>query len=149
MSSELENCTPPHIVEAARITSLNLLPEKSKKKYEMVYKCFMSWRKNHNVGSFSENVLLVYFNELAKKYKSSSLWSFYSMLRSTLKLNNGVDIEIYTKLRAFLKRTSEGYQAKKAKTFTPEEINKFINEAPDTIYLATKVKLQNNFNVGT
>src|SRR5699024_3808885 len=118
--------TPPNITEAAQVRSLNLLPEKSRKKYEQVYKTFMDWRIQKNVSSFSENVLIAYLGELSDKYKSSSLWAVYSMLRSTLIINNDINIETYSKLKAFLKRKSEGYQAKKAKTFTPEEVQKFI-----------------------
>lgn len=132
-------CTPPEIREVANNAIQNLLPEKSKNKYKGVYKNFQDWCSNKNVNSFTENVLLAYFNELSNKYKASSLWTFYSMLRSTLNINNGINIENYSKLRAFLKRQSEKHIAKKAKTFTPEQLNNFINEAPDEKYLATKV----------
>lgn len=132
-------CTPPEIVETAKLSTENLLPKKSKGKYKVVYQAFIDWRRRKNVKSFSEAVLLAYFSELSEKYKSSSLWSYYSMLRSTLEINNNVKIENYSKLRAFLKRKAEGFRAKKAKTFTSEEINKFITEAPDDIYLVTKV----------
>ncbi|XP_023311407.1 uncharacterized protein LOC111692006 [Anoplophora glabripennis] len=52
-----------------------------------------------------------------------------------------MNIESYAKVRALLKRQSEGYQPKKSKAFTGDEIYKFITEAPDTKYLATKVAL--------
>lgn len=138
-NSDSEVYTPPEIVETAKATSLNLLPDKSRKLYNTAYKTFMDWRSDKNASSFSENTLLAYFTELSKKYKSSTLWTQYSMLKSTLSINNSINIESYPKLRAFLKRKSEGYEAKKAKTFTADELNKFIQEAPDEIYLATKV----------
>lgn len=75
--------TPPEIREAAKIASLNLLPEKSKKLYLSAYTSFMAWRESKNINSFSESILLVYFSELATKYKPSTLWAHYSMLRST------------------------------------------------------------------
>lgn len=132
--------TPPEILETANATSLNLLPEKSRKHYNKVYTDFIAWRNINKVQSFSENVLLAYFTKLAEKYKSSSLWKVYSMLRSTISIHNNTNIDNYSKLRAFLKRKGEGYQAKKSKVFSPEEINKFINDAPDEVYLATKVR---------
>lgn len=132
--------TPPEISEAAKITSLNLLPEKSKKLYMAVYTSFMDWRIAKNVNSFSEAVLLVYFSELSSKYKSTTLWTHYSMLKSTLNINHDISIQNYAKLRALLKRKSEGFRPKKATTFTPENINKFLTDASDEKYLATKVR---------
>ena len=85
-------CTPPGIRQVANVTIQNLLPEKSKNKYNVVYKNFQDWCSSKNIkSSFTENVLLAYFSELSTKYKPSSLWSFYSMLRSTLNINNGVN----------------------------------------------------------
>jgi hypothetical protein len=51
-----------------------------------------------------------------------------------------VDISKFLKLRAFLKKTSEGYTAKKSKVFTKDEFDKFLFEAPDKLYLGLKVK---------
>jgi hypothetical protein len=65
----------------------------------------------------------------------SGLWSQYSFLKSTLSIHNNINIETYPKLRAFLKRKSEGYQATKSKTFTPKEIDEFLSNAPDEMYL--------------
>lgn len=92
MDSDEEILTPPDIENAAKQVSLNLLPEKSRKKYEIVFKTFMDWRNIKSTNSFSENVLLAYFGELAEKYKSSSLCSRYSMLRNTLSIHCGVNI---------------------------------------------------------
>ncbi|KAJ8918799.1 hypothetical protein NQ315_011083 [Exocentrus adspersus] len=140
-SDNEETGMPPEALEADKINSLNLVPEKSKKKYELAYKSFMNWRNENGASSFSENLLLTYFGKLAERYKSSSLWTTYSMLRSMLNIHHNENIEKYSKLRAFLKSKSEGYHAKKAKIFTPSQINAFIDEAPDYTYLATKVAL--------
>lgn len=133
-----------NIEEEAKLVALNLLPEKSKKLYTSAYESFMQWRIAKKTESFSEPVLLVYFNELSKKYKPSTLWTTYSMLRSTINLHNGINIEGYSNLRALLKRQSEGFKPKKADTFSPENIKKFLMEASDDKYLATKV-----INIGT
>ncbi|KAK5637905.1 hypothetical protein RI129_000133 [Pyrocoelia pectoralis] len=101
----------------------------------------MDWQRTKVTNSFSENVFLVYFNELAGKYKSSTLWARYSMLKSTLNINNGINIETHPKLLAFLKRKPENYDPEKAKTLTPAQIKLFLNEAPDHNYLVTKVAL--------
>lgn len=144
MESDSDNdleLTPPNIREAAKLTTLNLLPETSKKMYQRAYNLFLDWRRDQNAKSFSEDVLMVYFSDLAKKFKSSTLWTQYSMLRTTLSIHENIDIAKYLKLKAFLKRQSEGYRPKKSKIFTSNDIKKFINEAPDEIYLATKVSL--------
>lgn len=134
--------TPPEVREAARNVEINLLPEKSKKIYEDRYCRFMDYRKNKNIGSFSENVLIAYFAELSQKLKSSTLWSVYSMLKSTLSTHHNVDLAKYLKLRAFLKRQKDGYQPKKSKVFEKEEVIKFLSEAPDANYLSTKVSFR-------
>lgn len=131
--------TPPNIVQLAANTTENLLPEKSRGRYEKVYQQFMDWRTTNNVNSFSENVLLAYFGEIAKKFKPSSLWAIYSMLRSVITLKNNVNIENYPKLRAYLKRQSEGFKNKKSKILHPDEIKTFLNGAPDVQYLLIKV----------
>lgn len=140
-SDENIMCTPPEIAEAARNAISNILPEKSKHKYAAQYEKFMAWSKINNVssGNYSENVLLAYFSMEAKKFKSSTIWSHYSMLRTTLKTNNNLDIKTYSKLIAFLKRCNVGYRAKKSKIFSREEVNKFILESPDEVNLLMKV----------
>lgn len=132
--------TPPEIKEAANLATLHLLPQKSKEKYEFAYKRFMDYRQSKNADSYSENVVLAYFLDLSKKLKSSTLWANYSMVRSTLSVKHNVDISKYQKLRAFLKRQSDGYRAKKSKVLSEEHIQKFILEAPDDTFLTIKVR---------
>ncbi|KAL0851950.1 hypothetical protein ABMA28_000232 [Loxostege sticticalis] len=85
--------------------------------------------------------MLAYFSELSAKLKPSTLWSRFSMIKSMLKIRNNVDISEYPKLNAFLKRQSDGFTSKKSKILTSDEVEKFLNEAPDDRYLATKVAL--------
>ncbi|XP_044258170.1 uncharacterized protein LOC123007145 isoform X2 [Tribolium madens] len=116
----------------------NLLPAKSKKIYELTYRRFMDYRRENKISSFSENELLTYFIHSSKKYKSSSLWSIYSMLKTTLSEKFNLNIGEYTQLRAFLKRQADGYKPKKTKVFKKEQVRKFLLEAPDYKYLSTK-----------
>jgi len=132
--------TPPHIRESARNVTLNLLPQKSKTRYEKEYSVFIKWCLANKAGSsYSENIVLTYLAEIGKSKKSSTLWSIYSMLRTTLLIKHDIDISKYTKVIAFLKRQSVGYKAKKSEIFKREEINKFLLEAPDDRYLMIKV----------
>lgn len=140
MDSDSDNSipgTPPGILETARLSTLNLLPQNSREKYENAYKRFMDYRTNNKTNSFSENVLIAYFADLCQKMKP--LWSNYSMVRSTLSINNNVDISKYQKLRALLKRQSDGYKPKKSKILTKQQIETFMEHAPDDTYLMAKV----------
>ncbi len=136
---EVFTSTPPNIMEMAEESTKNLLPEKSKGRYNQVYKFFMDWRLQNKVKSFSENVMMAYFGEIAKKYKPSTLWCMYSMLRMQISMNHDVDISKYCKLTSFLKRKNDGFKPKKSKILTAEEINRFLLEAPDEKHLMNKV----------
>lgn len=57
---------------------------------------YTEWKKAENGKSFSENVLLVYFEKLSEKHKS---WSQYSKKYD----KHDMDIFKYLKLRVFLK----------------------------------------------
>ena len=85
--------------EADRIIGKKLLPAKSWKSW----KSFATeWQSEKKCSSFFEEIFIVYFNEKAKKLKPS-LWSIYSMLRVTIKLNQNIDIANYGKLKSILK----------------------------------------------
>ncbi|XP_047986657.1 uncharacterized protein LOC125228168 [Leguminivora glycinivorella] len=127
--------TPEEISAMAEAVKENLLPTKSRRLYEKSYEKFMSWRSEYKTTSFSENVLLAYFNSLIGTLKPSSMWVEYSKLKSMLNIHHRTDISQYAKLIAFLKRKSEGYKAKKAHTFSPDDLQKFIDNAPDYTYL--------------
>lgn len=118
-----------------------LLPEKSKKRYESTYKVFKDWcQSKDNADVVTESLLLMYFQEKSSILKSpSSMWCEYSMLKTTIFINENIDISKYYKLRAFLKRQNAGYKPKKSNTFSREGINRFLEEAPDDKYLLMKV----------
>lgn len=117
------------------------LPVKSKEKYEAVYQHFTAWQASKELNTWTENVLLSYFGELIGKVKPPTLWARYSMLKSTIKMNNNIDISCYTQLSGLLRKESKGYKSKKPKTLTSKEILDFLNNAPDHNYLATKVAI--------
>lgn len=135
------NCTPEELIAIAQETTNNLLPEKSKERYRLIYKKFNEWREQNNATSFSERVLLAYFNCLKKDktYSPSTLWSIYSMLAKTIQLNDNVDISKHKKLLSFLKKENVGHQPKKSLVLQQEHLQKFLSEAPDLVYLFHKV----------
>lgn len=134
-----ELCMPAGLEEITNKTCEQLLPMQSKEKYNSVYQKFQTWRKTKNV-SISENVMLSYFTELMETMQPSSLWAMYSMLKTTIKIYDQCDIGVYSNLIALLKRNSENYTPKKSSVLSDENIEKFLNEAPDDQFLAIKVK---------
>uniref|UniRef100_A0A1Y1JXN8 Uncharacterized protein n=1 Tax=Photinus pyralis TaxID=7054 RepID=A0A1Y1JXN8_PHOPY len=141
---EVAGCSeePYEITNAANAAVVNLLPDKSKKLYEAAYKGFKDWCIEKDVATVTDNVMLVYFSEKAKKYKCSTVWAQYSMVRSCMLIYDNVDINKFPKLISFLKRNSDGYSPKKSKIFNREEVEKFLLEADDDTHLMRKVKLR-------
>ena len=137
--------TPNELIIKTEKTSISMLPEKSRYIYEQTYKCFTDWKKKNNTTT-SEDVLLAYMSNLSERYQPSTLWSQYSMLKALIKENEDIDIESFPKLKNFIKAKNKNYVKKKSNTFTAKEIEKFLLEAPDHKYLATKVSNFNKLN---
>ncbi|XP_011299682.1 uncharacterized protein [Fopius arisanus] len=126
--------------EAQDITE-NLLPTKSCLRYKLCYNKFIKWAKQNQSEEFTENAFLVYFHDQSKKLKASTLWSEWSMLKSVLDLSHNINLKTFQKLGAFLKKQSKGYRPKKSQIFLWDHIKTFLQDAPDSVYLAMKVIL--------
>lgn len=131
--------TPPELVEKYKDALVELLPPKSKEKYDRVYKDFLAWRESYGGESFSERVVLAFLMEKKRNVAPSTLWAISSMLKATLLSYQNINIGNYPKIVPYLKRNSVGFQPKKAKVFTHEEVDKFLMEAPDDSFLMKKV----------
>lgn len=129
--------TPMELIEAAAAD--NLLPSKSKTRYQQTYNNFLQWKEMKGATSSSERVLMAYFEEMAGKCLPTTLWARYSMLKSTMKINERVDISTYPQLVPMLKNKSKGHVTKQAKSFTEIEVQTFIDNAPDVAWLDVKV----------
>uniref|UniRef100_A0A1Y1NDN0 Uncharacterized protein n=1 Tax=Photinus pyralis TaxID=7054 RepID=A0A1Y1NDN0_PHOPY len=126
--------------DADNIPCSSLLPEKSKMRYNQLYDAFAKWCSAKDIKKTTENVMMAYFMERSEVLKSpASLWSEYSMLKLTISIQQNEDISKFKRLKAFLKRKNDGYQPRTSKIFKREEIEKFIAEAPDEIYLLMKI----------
>ncbi|KAJ6642114.1 hypothetical protein Bhyg_07060 [Pseudolycoriella hygida] len=99
---------------------------------------FIDWRKQQGTESFVEEVFLAYFEDKSQHYAPSTLWSIYSMLKSKMIANHNIDISRYSRLLTFVKTKNVGFQSKQASVFTPEEIKKFLLEAPNSEFLVIK-----------
>lgn len=140
--NELNSSVPEHIRNEAEEITLDLIPEKSRMLYIKTYNEFKSWRRQKvKTNSFDEDVLLVYFKELSKKYAPSCLWPIYSKLKITFLTFDKISMKGYERLFTFINRRTKNYQTKKAEPFFRPHIAAFLNSAPDDIYLLHKVFL--------
>lgn len=136
MDSIMDSTADLPSLEATQIDTISI---KTHSRYNSFYDTFIKWQESNGISLFDEDVLLAYFNESSEKHVSSTLWSRYSMLKSTLLRNNNVDISNYSRLLAFLKEKQIGFERKKSKVLSAEEIYRFLVEAPDEHYLMMKV----------
>ena len=60
------------------------------------------------------------------------------MLKSVIKIKNDLDISKFFKVTSYIKKQNVGFRLKKAKVFN-KAVTKFLNEAPDEVYLMIKV----------
>jgi integrase len=135
------------IEEATKAASCSLLPTKSQERYKQSYENLIEWYATKDTEEISENVLLENFLEKSNVLKSpASLWSKYSMLKLTISVNNNLDISKFERLKMFIKRKNDGYQARKSQVFSRDAVVKFLLDAPNEIFLMKKVLA--NFGVG-
>lgn len=130
---------PLEVKKEAQAACYKLLPKKSKDNYDKEFRHFEEWRKQQSITGINEEVMLAYFHIYRRKIAPSSLWTKYSMLRSTLKVYMNSDISKYGKLISYLKSEARTHKSKKAKILERLHIEKFLNEAPNNKYLMMKV----------
>ena len=138
----MDVCTPPELQNVANIAKNSTLPDKSKNRYIQCYRVFQEWKSSKNCEVITENVILAYFHHLSEKKAPPTLWSIYSMLRKMLDLKDNIKIDQYHSLISFIKNKNKGYVAKQAEVFSEENIANFMQNAPNDIYLATKVRIR-------
>jgi integrase len=80
-------------------------------------------------------------SEISKTFKPSTLWSKFSMISKCLQIKENINASRFPKTLAFLKRQSSGYEPKKSKVFTAEQVSEFMTKASDGKWLLDKVIL--------
>lgn len=139
-SVDMNEVVPEAIRKEAKNIALESMPDKSKILYVKSYNKFKSWRKNvAKTNSFKEDVILVYFRHLSNHYSATSLWAFFSMLKTCIITFHQIDIGAYKRVILFLKKCMAQHVVKKSAVFTREHIVTFLNEASDAEYLDSKV----------
>ncbi|KAJ8679933.1 hypothetical protein QAD02_015720 [Eretmocerus hayati] len=136
-----DEIVPAALRNAAREFDSDAMPPKSRQLYTAAYNAFKKWRRSKGTNSFCEDVLLTYFSELSNHNAASSLWSTYSMLKSTISSYDHVDIGKYNRVLSFLKLKKREDTPKKSQVFTREQTHRFLTTAPDDEFLILKVAL--------
>ncbi|KAJ8675628.1 hypothetical protein QAD02_011414 [Eretmocerus hayati] len=129
------------ILEQARKIRLESLPLRSKKLYTQRYNKYKKWCVDNKIPTYiNEDVMLMYMDYLFTKEKfiSSTLWAVYSMIKSCINAYDSVDISNYSAVRRYIKNKHRGHKPKKAKTFSIENVHKFISTAEEPEHLLTK-----------
>ncbi|XP_072380784.1 uncharacterized protein [Diabrotica undecimpunctata] len=129
------------ISESENVATLDALPAKSKERYEKEFQLFDTWRKEKYFEGVNEEIMMEYLQGIGEVYKPSSLWTRYSMLKTTLKAYENVDISSFSTMFAYLKGKIKNHKAKKAKALQGWQIKQFLTQAPDSTYLLMKVVL--------
>lgn len=125
--------TPPDVREtAAEAREKSLLPSKSSMQYKVAYDKFLEWFRglsgvNENT-KITETFLMTYFET---KISAASCWSIYSRLKSTLQLYDKISLDKMENLQKLLKRKAESHTPVQAPTFSSEQIQEFLKDAPD------------------
>lgn len=127
------------IKAAARQAEDEILPKKSKELYQKAFKKYQNWALENKAEKVDQDVMLAYFSTQTSEMAPNTRWTHYSMLKMMVNKEYSVDIGVFKKLTAFLKRKSEGYQPKKAKILELDHIETFLKDAPDVEFLAVKV----------
>lgn len=141
-STDEEEVSRDFEAEARLIIDQETLPKKSADRYKLVYEAFQKWKVENKASSSDESVLIIYFQDLKKKLKPTTLWSVWSMLKKTLNAKDSIDIDKFLNLKSLLKNNAKGYKPTKSFVLDWNQIMKFMNNAPDLIYLALKVRTQ-------
>ena len=135
------NGIPLEIAEKAQEACENLLPNKTKALYLKNYEVFKKWKIESKVSVINEDVMLAYLSDCAKTKNPSTLWPLCFMLWSTILLYENVDISKFAKLHGYLKNATASYEPKQAKILTEEQVESYIENAPDETHLCNKVIL--------
>lgn len=117
----------------------NDVSNKTNEAYLRTYNNLEIWKKSNNMTGWSEDVLLMYFEDVKKLYSPITMNAIFTRLQLMMKKYHKINIDCYDKVMKFLKQNEQGYKAKKTSFFKANEIQKFIETAPDYIYLPQKV----------
>jgi hypothetical protein len=114
-----------------------MLPTASTQNYLQTYGKYQEWRASKGLkGPTNEKELFAYLYhklESGKWVSPGTLWSKFSMLRTTIMSQESIDIKgtsMNSTIQTWLKRVGNEHKLKQAHMFTKEEVHRFLIEAP-------------------
>jgi len=141
MESLMDDCTPPEMRTIAAAAAGDILPDKSRERYEQSYEDFLSWGAANNVkdGYVSERVILAWL-KAHDHLAPTTLWTRYSMIKkvhnSRFPQNRLGDFQSVTDV---LKKKEKTHLRKKSNTFTREHIAAFIEKCGSSIEFSVMI----------
>ena len=110
--------------EAQLIIQNETLPKKSSDRYLLVYNTYKKWRRENqnSLSGNEENNLIVYFTGLKQRLAPPTLWSIWSMLKSTMLTRDDMDIKKFLRLRDLIRQNNKNYRPKKSAVLSWENI---------------------------
>jgi hypothetical protein len=85
---DVEEFYVPDVLEEARAAKYQMVPTKSKLRYQKELEIFTQWQTEKRIKGKDENVMMAYF----KSVEAASARSRYSMLKNSLFVFQNVDI---------------------------------------------------------
>lgn len=109
---------------------LDGLSPSSKASYEARITDFKAFEEQNSLAPRDETIVS-YFTSLHLTYATSTLWTYYSMLKTYLSLTNKFDIKHEVpQLVKMLKQWQKKEEKKKSQVFNTGEIERYLQDAP-------------------
>jgi hypothetical protein len=118
--------TSPELKNIADCAVSNLIPEKSKRQYDKCYNDFKERCNKNNVKTVSENVVLAYLMEKSKTEKFNFMEHIFNVEAHAEHTGWHWCYEV-SEIGTFFEKKSVGYQAKKSKVLTRDQIDLLYN----------------------
>ena len=134
----------PHELQIQAQSARNaFIPSKSAAVYSKWLKVYQEWAENNQFSKYfvSANTLLAFFRSFGEKYSPSTLWTIFSCLKKQMLVHYKIDINQFTEVQHYLKAVNTTHKKKKFPTFSREELDSFLLQAPNETYLRHKLIL--------
>lgn len=92
---------------------------------------YVSWFLKSSFDSHCSNAVLDFLVSLETDYAASSMWQCFSCLSKWFLVCLNIDLDENLLIKDFMKKCSKIHLPKKSPTFSKEDVDKFLAEAPE------------------